>query len=660
MNNIIFVSIIFFLLFIIYCFKIIKGNKNNNNIVSENDIQNEIKNNMNNKETFISDIYNETMLKLNIIETTRPSITIYKDENDSSPKLNNITKYHDNIKIKNFSDITSVNFNKNNDPSNLYYTDVYSFNKKCAGPNGSNTQDNFKVVSLCTIPKNLLLISNSSNVSLINDDSILTIGYFNEIEREICENIIKSQESFSNMNNYEFKLINNINEELFNLKKIDIFVYYNTLTHPLFKEIKNKDFNLIPYIKNINKDLLKYYFPFYRKKIFTIEKSVDKNLIYNTLQIDTIIFTKKENNSFNKNYLDLLNYFNEFLKINYYSQYFEFTEISKDWSLEKQDSIKEILETFENNGDNNEDNNGDNGMLFIINEETDIEDTLKFKSNSIISNDDIIVYRVDVTELNNLQIVSGDRILFTYEMNNFQANKVYYVAEVEDDHILIENAKKFELNDEEVNIISNQPTNIELKSKTIQENNLQYGDNVYVIDYGLGIVIKRNDGDGKESLFIILEEKSNNDNDNENGLTGEYITVNIQQPCVNETIYDYENSLGNTQNSNQNSNQTIYDVENTYNNIEITEWDSQCTTNEQCPFYLANKNTTYNEGGCINGYCQLPIGLTRIGYKKYYEVINENNYPRCRGCDDDNINCCEEQGNSDEFNGPDYIFSTNI
>ena len=310
MNNIIFVSIIFFLLFIIYCFKIIKGNKNNNNIVSENDIQNEIKNNMNNKETFISDIYNETMLKLNIIETTRPSITIYKDENDSSPKLNNITKYHDNIKIKNFSDITSVNFNKNNDPSNLYYTDVYSFNKKCAGPNGSNTQDNFKVVSLCTIPKNLLLISNSSNVSLINDDSILTIGYFNEIEREICENIIKSQESFSNMNNYEFKLINNINEELFNLKKIDIFVYYNTLTHPLFKEIKNKDFNLIPYIKNINKDLLKYYFPFYRKKIFTIEKSVDKNLIYNTLQIDTIIFTKKENNSFNKNYLDLLNYFN--------------------------------------------------------------------------------------------------------------------------------------------------------------------------------------------------------------------------------------------------------------------------------------------------------------------------------------------------------------
>ena len=40
--------------------------------------------------------------------------------------------------------------------------------------------------------------------------------------------------------------------------------------------------------------------------------------------------------------------------------------------------------------------------------------------------------------------------------------------------------------------------------------------------------------------------------------------------------------------------------------------------------------------------------------------INENNYPRCEGCEDDNIDCCDEQGaDHDNFKGPNYIFSRN-
>ena len=644
MNNIIFVSIILFLLLIILYFK----NLRKNNDDSEDSEK------LNNKEQFVSNIYNETILRLNVIESKKPIITIYKDKYDNSVKLDRIQQKYNNIKIKDFNDIISVDFKSDNNPSNLYYTDVYSFNKKCS--------DKFKAVTLCTIPKSLLLISKSTNIKLTRNNNKLTIGYFNEIDKEICQNIIKSQNKFITMDHYEFKLINNINEELFNLKRIDIFVYYNTLSNPIFDEIKKNDFNLVSY-NDFNKDLLQYYFPFYRRKIFTIDNSVDKNLIHNTLQIDTILFTKKEDETFNNNYLELLNYFDEYLKINYYIQYFNFTKISKDWSLEKQESIKHILETFEN-----ENGNQNNSMLFIINQEVDILDIIKFQNNLIVSNNDITVYRVDITELNNQQIIEGDRILFTNtnQIPNFQVNKVYYVAQVEDDHILIENAKKFELNDEVVNVVPNQPTEIQLQSQTIEENNLQYGDNVYIIDYGLGIVIKRVDEDSAENvenLFVLLEDNNEieqNNTANSNEIGGEYVTVSVLQPCTNTnpdtnedtTIYDYENS--------QNTNQTIYDIENTYNEIQVTEWNTQCVQNEECPFYLANQNFPNNDGGCINGYCQFPIGLTRIGYKTYYNVINENNYPRCRGCEDDNIYCCQEQGNSDEYNGPNYIFATNI
>jgi hypothetical protein len=46
-------------------------------------------------------------------------------------------------------------------------------------------------------------------------------------------------------------------------------------------------------------------------------------------------------------------------------------------------------------------------------------------------------------------------------------------------------------------------------------------------------------------------------------------------------------------------------------------WDKECTRNDECPFFKANKNYPNNFGGCIDGFCQLPVGMTKIGYKHY-------------------------------------------
>ena len=47
-------------------------------------------------------------------------------------------------------------------------------------------------------------------------------------------------------------------------------------------------------------------------------------------------------------------------------------------------------------------------------------------------------------------------------------------------------------------------------------------------------------------------------------------------------------------------------------------WDTQCRFDTDCPFFGSNGNLNYNKrGGCMkDGYCELPPGMVRIGYKR--------------------------------------------
>jgi hypothetical protein len=70
--------------------------------------------------------------------------------------------------------------------------------------------------------------------------------------------------------------------------------------------------------------------------------------------------------------------------------------------------------------------------------------------------------------------------------------------------------------------------------------------------------------------------------------------------------------------------------------------DEPCTTNEQCPYYKANKPYINSRGGCVNGYCEMPIGVERIGFRSYKK--NTDSFPYCYGCTFDNMQvCCEEE-----------------
>jgi hypothetical protein len=86
------------------------------------------------------------------------------------------------------------------------------------------------------------------------------------------------------------------------------------------------------------------------------------------------------------------------------------------------------------------------------------------------------------------------------------------------------------------------------------------------------------------------------------------------------------------------------------------EWDKRCVTNEECPYYQANKNYKNYFGGCIDGYCQMPLGVQLKSYRR----PNDTTPPLCHNCANPlDPYCCEDQKDRKKYpnlKSPDYAF----
>lgn len=71
-------------------------------------------------------------------------------------------------------------------------------------------------------------------------------------------------------------------------------------------------------------------------------------------------------------------------------------------------------------------------------------------------------------------------------------------------------------------------------------------------------------------------------------------------------------------------------------------WDKPCAFDFECPFFGANKTLQTLRGGCNSGYCELPMGVARTGFKTY----DRSSTPACHGCEwlEDGKACCDRTG----------------
>jgi hypothetical protein len=72
-----------------------------------------------------------------------------------------------------------------------------------------------------------------------------------------------------------------------------------------------------------------------------------------------------------------------------------------------------------------------------------------------------------------------------------------------------------------------------------------------------------------------------------------------------------------------------------------TYWDKPCEKHNDCPFYQANKTYPNYRGGCIDGRCEMPIGIEQVSYRLYDKDASD---PFCHDCKDPlNPRCCSSQ-----------------
>ena len=90
-------------------------------------------------------------------------------------------------------------------------------------------------------------------------------------------------------------------------------------------------------------------------------------------------------------------------------------------------------------------------------------------------------------------------------------------------------------------------------------------------------------------------------------------------------------------------------------------WDKQCESNDECPFFQANKNYPNDFGGCLEGKCEMPVGMRVIGGTKVSKVGS----PYCYNCDKvmkpgstfkEQGRCCSDQLKNKSFKSPDFMF----
>lgn len=91
-------------------------------------------------------------------------------------------------------------------------------------------------------------------------------------------------------------------------------------------------------------------------------------------------------------------------------------------------------------------------------------------------------------------------------------------------------------------------------------------------------------------------------------------------------------------------------------------WDKKCNKNTECPYYKKNKFYKNERGGCIDGFCELPVGVKRIAFTKYTDKYM--NSPLCYDCEDStDLNCCSTADELEKLNEEtlksmkyDYVF----
>jgi hypothetical protein len=596
------------------------------------------KNNLNIKEKF------NNYLSFKTIQVKIPITFISAENNIVDNKFKSISNKIPYIKYT--EDINSGNLNLINaykfyiDELNLKVLTITNLPNICiffANNNNINS-----VIDL--IPKQNLegKISTSTIFELNDIKENIKIGYLFDYEINIIKYILKSLDintkiQYIKLNTFSSQSsnqdISNVIDNLFNTKNIDIFFYFNTVQYLLLDNILMKDYAIINY-NNIDKDIIKNFIPFGRFKnilLQTKNTNLQNQANANLLLIDNLIYEKTISKiedlqvDSETRYNNIINIFNTPKVLNnYYSTYFKFNK----------HNTSNIIENFLNRGLKNLTIDFNNYKIDEIppaqgSSLSGEKQTIYYKINTIIDDNQIPFNENDILNITQKLEVPNNKLGKYYIIKVFDSGANYQrhnYSIISRYKLLyyIDTTDKLELNN------SNSTIDRIKLNKVIDK--LENDDLVFILGINKEGVYKYNPKTGEVSIRII--------NIIDNNFSGNYIcfedpTIEIQALCESDRNID-------------GTKKSIY------------TWDKMCEKDNECDFYLINKNEwAKKKGGCNNGYCELPLGIKRKSFKKY--EINENSFPICYGCKGkEPKDCCKSQENNKDYMSPNYIFPDEI
>jgi hypothetical protein len=435
----------------------------------------------------------------------------------TNPNMLNITydfwNYsHEVDQLKRYKN-TSLNDDKFD--SNLYLTDVYT----CI-------QNKYNVLTIINDKKIAIFYRQKSHQKNMDISKINSIGYYNDLDIDIIKIIY-------NVSNIKIPPLKKIKYSSINFKEVDSIFVFTPITNLLniTEDIDVFTYNLdihkikvyLPYCKIDNIDLTIYY-PLKYKSEFPVKSY---------LSIDMLL-CGYEILEFNKEYERILNNYNTYDKINYYTMFLDFFDITMN-------------------------------NLDVFNKHV-----------------------IDISTLPILeQFIPNKNLIGYYDSYKqellIKNNKINGIPFKNNDEIILEQQDREEENG---NYIFIEPNILRKKIKSILK---------------------------KDDFFDPRYE------------------------CYEHPSYQTQGLC-----------ESPYDEIGQYRK-PVYKWDRRCETNIECPYYQKNTNYQNYRGGCVDGYCEMPIGMSNNSYRTGVGI------PYCYNCIDPmSTLCCDEQMH------PDYAFELDV
>ena len=565
--------------------------------------------------------------------TNVPLLVYNVEENPKSIDI--IINYLDNnetikSRINDIKNVNIVNVKSNN--SALELTDTFTYLYK---------YPKYKVLTVINDNKYCLFmkpkdhVTNESMKDVINNKKV--IGYIDDLDTKLIKYICLAQGIDPNLIKLKKVPIPKvINDKYFIDNEIYTLMLFTSFSNNLILDSIHNDFKIdfLNY-EDFDINIIKFLIPFV--KIINIDLSVPFINFKNDYAVKTCFAFdfllcgdgKLENDvnlglKFNK----LIVRFGNFDVINFYTMYFSFFKQTIEYlnvsnnHIKNQDNLP-ILEQFSIDSSQS----SQPKVVFDISPEYNIDGFYDNKNQSML---------LDFTMINDIPLTLHSRITLT-QQERFEENGTYFVKFQTDDGMIEQTfIQKF--------IIYNDPIdNTKYKDGIINISNIEMIEGIYLND------IKNDD-----NIYIVNIDKFANII---KGKKEKEFYLKIKGEIVENSTYDpryecYDDPLIKSRGLCESK----YDP-NGKPKFKKQYWDRRCEKNEECPFYMENKNYKNYRGGCIDGRCEFPIGMKAVSYRKYDPEFK----PMCYNCKDiSDPFCCDDQKNKKKYNyleSPDYAFS---